>query len=210
MGKMSIPFKQMVNWKSGNIGPLLIAATFLLIPFLMGIKVLQTTSNILFGLTFLCIALIRAKPSPTVIGSFFTALLGLAYFMTVMTTADAWLWMASLFFVAITVVFEIGLFKFGPSNSKAKVLTIIPVTLLGFYILLGIAGQNPKITFNWNVWGVALSYIALMVFCFLYTFDYAGYKPFKAKTVLYMNIMAIAVLGLQVLGLMQGWGYIGW
>lgn len=205
---ISIPFKQMTSWKSGNLGLLLIALTYLAVPFLFGKPLGQT--SILFGLTWLCVALVKAKSSPTVLGSFFTALLGLSYFLTVLTTADAWLWTASLAFTALTFVFELGLFKFGPSNAKAKVLTVVPVLLLGFYILLGFAGQNTRLLINWNNWGIAVSYVALMVYSFLFTFDEAGYRPFKGKTTLYMNIMAIAVLLLAILGIMQGWGYIAW
>jgi hypothetical protein len=164
---------------------------------------------ILFGLTFLAISIVLAKPSPTVLGAFFSALIGLGYFMFMYTSINAAiLWTISLFLFALVIVFEFGIFKFGPANSKAKVLTIIPAAILGFSILLGLAGYNPLIHISWtgNSWAAALNLLAVMMFSWLHVLNIAGYRPLGKNTTMWMLILALVAIVLSMLGTFQGWG----
>jgi len=201
---MNVPFKQMTNWKSGNLAPTLLGFWYILLPFLSGGAINE--KMMIFGLTFLAIGIIRAKPRPTVIAGLCTAFLGISYFMYFMTTvSDAILWTMSLGLFAVVLLFEFDVFKVGPSSGQAKDLAIVPLTILGFSILLGIGGYNPAITFNWNrQMLVCLNYLAVMVFCFLYVFDRVGYRPFGRNTINYMTLMAVAAVALSLIGMYQG------
>jgi hypothetical protein len=202
---MNIPFKQMANWKTGNIAPFLLGIWYIILPFL------AQTANInmkmlLFGFTFFSISLIRVKSRPTVLASLATALLGINYFLFMMTTINQnILWTLSIILFALVLVSEFDIFRFGPSSAQAKDLTIVPLTILGFAILLGIAGYNPYIRFDWSrQMLVCLNYLAVMLFCFLFVFDRIGYRPFGRSTITYMNLMAVAAVLLSVIGVYQG------
>lgn len=207
---MEIPFKQLTNWKEGNFGPFLIGIWYIIAPFLAN-QALNMTMMI-FGFTFFAAALIRAKSSPTVIGSLAAAFLGVTYFMFVMTTVpQAALWSIAVLLFAIVLIFDFDIFSFGPKTSQGKELTIVPFTILGFSILLGLAGYNPYIVISWSHFTlIGLSYVAMMIFCFLYLFDRVGYRPFGKATITWMNVLCIAVVAFSIVGIYQGslfqWG----
>jgi len=208
---MNIPYKQMLNWKTGVLGFTLIGIWYIILPFLGGGGINQ--SMVLFGFTFLASGLVLANPRPTVLGALFAALIGMSYFMMVSTAINAAiLWTLSIALFAAVLVFELGIFKFGPTNTHAKALTIIPMALLGFSVLLGIAGYNPTISFTWtgNSWALALNYVAVMVFAWLHVLSYAGYSPLGKKTMLWMVIMAVIAVGLSLIGVAEGWGLFQW
>jgi hypothetical protein len=201
---MDFPIKQMLSWKAANIGPTLIGFWYLVLPWLATKSMDQ--SMMLFGFTFLSIGLIRARSKPTVLGCLFAMFIGLAYFFTFANFISmAALWIVSLVLFAMVLVFELGIFKFGPTNAKAKVLTIVPLAVLSFSLLLGVAGYNPLIHFNWtSATLIAINYIAIMLFGFLYVLDYAGWRPLGSKTGTWLNLLAIAAVALSAIGLAQG------
>jgi hypothetical protein len=202
---MDFPIKQLFNWKTANIAPTLLGIAYLILPFLAGGASMDYTT-ITFGLMFLGIAIVQAKTKPTFLSGLFSSIVGICYVFTVATQIDtAILWATSLICFGGIVVFEIVQVKIGPANAKAKVLTVVPLTLLGFSILLGIAGYNPYVVLDWS--GhllVALNYIAVMLFCWLYVFNYAGWKPLGNGTVMWINLMAIAAVLLTLIGIYQG------
>ena len=202
---MNVPFKQMLQWKTGNFAPTILGLWYIIVPFLAGAKTMNQAMAV-FGFTFLSIGIINAKSKPTVLASLFSALIGISYVFSMMTTvSSAILWSVSIILFLLVLVFEFDIFKFGPTSSSAKVMTIIPLALLGFSIILGLAGYNPFIKFDFtHKMLVGLNYLAVMVFCWLYVFDYAGYRPFKAKTNTWMNIMALAAVLLSLVGVYQG------
>jgi hypothetical protein len=214
MAKLDFPYKQMFGWKTGNLALTVIALFYLVIPIwrtltTRGVPLDQ--GMVIFGMTFLCVSLVKAKASPTVLGGVFTAVLGISYMMLVMTSVSASvLWITSILLFVATLVFEIGIFKFGPSNSKAKALTLVPLTFIGFSIILALVGYNPVVVINWKYWTIALSYLATMVFCWLYVLDYAGWEVFKSKTGRWMTVMAVVAVAFSVLGMLQGWGLTPW
>lgn len=201
---MDIPYKQMFQWKTANLAPTLLGLWYLIVPWVFTQAINQTMA--IFGFTFLSVGIIKAKPRPTVLASLFSALIGIGYVLTLMTTMPLEvLWMITLGLFALVLVFEFDVFKFGPTNAKAKVLTVVPLTLLGFCIVLGLAGYNPYITFNFADYPlVCLNYLAVMAFCWLYVLDYAGYKPFKARTNTWLNAMALIAVLLSLVGMYQG------
>jgi uncharacterized membrane protein len=61
------------------------------------------------------------------------------------------------------------------------------------------------ITFNWtSATLIAINYIAIMLFGFLYVLDYAGWRPLGSKTGTWLNLLAIAAVALSAIGLAQG------
>jgi hypothetical protein len=204
---MNIPFKQMLQWKTGNFAPTILGIWYIIVPFLAGAKTVNQAMAI-FGFTFLSIGIINAKSKPTVLASLFSALIGISYVFGMLgtyTLNTTIFWSISVILFILVLVFEFDIFKLGPSSSSAKVLTVIPLALLGFCIILGLAGYNPLIKFDFTRKPlVAFNYLAVMTFCWLYVFDYAGYRPFGAKTNTWMNIMALAAVLLSLVGVYQG------
>jgi len=190
---IQIPYKQMFNWKSGNLAPTVLGFACVIATLLSGKNIGLYQSTLQFGLTFIAIAIIMAKGSPTVFGSLFTMLMGISYFFTFFTNiADAALWTVTLALFAAVVIFEFGIFSYGPHNSKAKVLIAVPLSIVAFALLLGIAGYGTY-AFNWTTkLYLSLGYVAVMVYCWLKVFDIGGYKPFKGKTYFWLNILGIA------------------
>lgn len=193
---IQIPYKQMFNWKSGNLAPTVLGlscviATLLAVFAGKSLTLYQTTLQ--FGFTFIAVAIIMAKGSPTVFGSIFTMLLGISYFFSYFTNiADAILWTTTLSLFALVAIFEFGIFSYGPHNSKAKVLIAVPLSIVAFALLLGVAGYGTY-AFNWTTkLYLSLGYIAIMVYCWLKVFDIASYRPFKGKTYFWLNIIGIA------------------
>ena len=205
---MQIPYKQMFSWKTGNLAPTLIGLWYVLLPLLMSKAI--NISLMLFGFTFLSISLIRAKSKPTVLGSVFCMLIGLSYFLGMMNTIpDATLWTMSLALFALTLVFELDIFKFGPTNARAKILTIVPLAVIGFTLLLALVGYNPLLSIQWTStrWIINLNYVSVLVLCWVSVLDYAGWRPFKNHTVLVMNLMALLAVVLSVVSMTasQSW-----
>ncbi len=160
----------------------------------------------LFGFTFLATGLVIADNKPTVLGALFTMLIGLSYFFGFANFISMTiLWTLSIVLFLAILVFELDIKKFGPTNAKAKVLTIVPLAVLAFSILLGVAGYNPLIHFNWTgATLIAINYIAIMLFGFLYVLDHAGWRPLGSKTGTWLNLLAIAAVALSAVGLAQG------
>ena len=202
--KMNIPFKQMFNWKTGNLAPTVLGFACVLATLLSGKNIALYQSTLQFGLTFIAVAIIMAKPSPTVFGSLFTMLLGISYFFTYFTNiADAILWTVTLALFAGVVIFEFGIFKWGPSNSKAKVLIAVPLSIVAFALLLGLVGYGTY-AFNWTTkLYLSLGYVAVMLFSWLKVFEIGGYTPFKGKTYFWLNIFGLAGAFLIFLSIYQ-------
>jgi hypothetical protein len=196
----------MLSWKTGNLSLFLLAIANLLFPLLFSKGTVINQGLIMAGLMFLTINIVRAKGSPTVLGSLFTALIGLSYIFGLMTTMNVGiLWTVSILLFVGVLIFEFGIFKFGPSNSKAKVLTIIPLAILGFSMLLSVAGYNPLMPFSWSSqWLMILPFLSIMLFCWIYVLDIGGWKPLKGRTNLALNLLALVAFALIFLASAQG------
>ncbi len=200
---MKIPFKQLFGWKTGNIAPTLIGLWFIILPLVMFQAI--DMRIMLLGFTFLSIAIVRVSTKPTILASLFSSFIGLAYFFGFLINMNpAIMWTLSIVLFGAVCIFEFDIFKFGPTNAKAKSLAILPLGIMGFALILGMLGYNPLLAFNWGQWMIAFFYFAVMVFCCIYVFDLAGWQPFKKRTVLCMNLLAIVAVGLSVLGMLQG------
>jgi hypothetical protein len=201
---IKVPFREMIKWKTGNIAPTAVGFACVIATLLSGKNISLYQSTLQFGLTFIAVAIIMAKSSPTVFGSLFTMALGISYFFTYFTNiADAILWAVTLALFVGVVIFEFGIFKLGPSNSKAKVLIAVPLSIVAFALLFGLVGYGTY-TFNWNTrLYLSLGYFAIMLFSWLKVFEIGGYKPFKGKTYLWLNILGLAGAFLIFLSIYQ-------
>jgi hypothetical protein len=206
---MKIPYKQMLSWKAGNLGITILGIWYILLPWLTG----QGMNNVsfqgwtLFGITFLGISLVRSNTKPSVVGSLATMLIGLSYFFGFMHTFNtAILWTFSLLMFIVTLLWELDIVNLGPQNVKAEVLLIVPLAVLGFGFGLGLAGYNPMIHFDWSqhFWFIGLNYLAVFVFCWMYVFDVAGWRPMGKHTIAILGALAILAVVLSVFGLYQG------
>jgi hypothetical protein len=203
---------EMLSWKSGNLGLTILGLWYMVLAFLTpaqyGVPTINYSPNqgiLLFGIMFLSISLVNAKSRPTMFGSVFAMLIGLCYFMGLMTGINpAILWTLSLALFAGVLVFELDIVKFGPTNIKAKMLTIVPLAIIGFSLILALVGYNPVIKFNWNYWMSALNLLSVMILSWLYVFEYIGYKPLKGRTNLWLNILALLAVVLSLIGVAQG------
>jgi hypothetical protein len=208
-----IPYKQMFNWSAGNLGLSLLGVWYMLLAFMSpktyGVPSVIYSPNqglLLFGLMFFAISLVNSVPRPTVLGAVFTMLIGLSYFMgwIVTSISPVILWTLSIVLFLGVLVEEFGIFKIGPSDSKAKILTIVPLAIIGFSLVLALFGYNPLVKFNWNYTLSAVNLLAVTVLCWLYVLDYAGWRPFKGKTNMWLNVIAIGAVALSVIGMYQG------
>lgn len=200
---MDIPIKDMFSYKLGTLGPTLIGLSYLILPFLLSQAI--NVGLVLFGLTFLSIGLIKARSKPTVLGCIFAMLIGLSFFFNTMTTiGTSILWTVSLLLFVGVLIFELHIFKFGPSNASAKSLLIVPLAILGFSYLLAFAGYNPMISINWNVWMITFNYLAVMLFCWISVLEVGGYRPFGKDTPKYATTIALISVILVALSFLQG------
>ncbi len=206
--------KEMLSWKSGNLGLTILGLWYMLLAFMSpthyGVPGISTAANqgiFTFGIMFFTVALINAKARPTILGSLFTMLIGLSYFMGFVATMNiAILWTLSLGLFALVLVFEFDIFKIGPSGNKAKLLTIVPLAVIGFSLVLGLAGYGP-IRFNWNFPLSALNLVAVLALSWLYVWDYIGssHKQILGMTMnTWLNITALLAVVLSLLGVAQG------
>lgn len=193
----------MFRWKTANLGLTIVGLWYLILPWLATRAMNQ--SMMLFGFTFVAISLVTARTKPTVLGCLFAMLIGISYFFGIAgSIGGTILWPLSIILFGATLVFELGIVKFGPTNAKAKVLTIVPLAVMGFSIFLGLVGYNPLVIFNWTYWMISLNYLSIMMFAWIYILDYAGWRPFKNRTPMVMNLLAITAVALSVLGMAQG------
>jgi hypothetical protein len=206
--------KEMLSWKSGNLGLTVLGLWYMLLAFMspthFGVPGISTVANqgiFTFGIMFFTVALINAKARPTVLGSLAAMLIGLSYFMGFVATMNiAVLWMLSLGLFALVLVFEFDVFKFGPSGNKAKLLTIVPLAVIGFSLLLGLAGYGP-IRFNWGYPLSAFNLVAVLALSWLYVWDYVGSgrrQILGMSMNTWLNVTALLAVVLSLLGVAQG------
>jgi hypothetical protein len=203
----------MFNWSAGNLGlsvlGIWIALEAFLLPKNYSVPSLVYSPNqglLIMGFMFFAISLINSVSRPTVLASVFTMLIGLSYFLGWVTLINpVILWTLSVVLFLGVLVMEFGIFRFGPSDARAKVLTIVPLAVIGFSLVLGLFNYNPLVTFNWNTSMLSAAHLfAVMVLCWLYVLDYAGWRPFKGKTNMWLNVIAIGAVALSVIGMYQG------
>jgi hypothetical protein len=127
------------------------------------------------------------------------------------TFPTAILWTFSLLMFAVVVLWEFGIVHFGPANIKAEVLLIVPLACLGFAFAMGLIGQNPMLQFSWTqqYWFIGLNYLAVMLFCWIYVFQAAGWTPLGKRTIMWLGILAILAVLLSIFGLYRG-ALFGW
>jgi hypothetical protein len=212
---MKIPYKQMFSWKAGNLGITLLGIWYVLLPWLAGQGINNPSFQgwTLFGLTFISISLVRSGTRPTVIGSLATMLIGLSYFFGFMHTFNpAILWSFSLLMFVAVLAWELGFVHIGPSNVKTEVLLIVPLACLGFAYAMALFGFNPMLSFTWtsDSWFVGLNYLAVMLFCWIYVFNVAGWKPLGKRTIMWLGALAIIAIVLSFFGLSQTLHLFAW
>jgi hypothetical protein len=227
----AIDLKAMFKWRNANFAPSALGIANIILPIMAAVtaqfgKAISETT-LIFGILFFCIGLLRSKPQPTVLASVFTALIGVTWVLTVMgLISTLLLTILSFFLFILIVVFELGL-KIGPQSGQAKGLLIIPMFFLAFTLILAFPGlnqfvhfsvfwttrlaQNPfttTVTLNYII--VLFSYIATLLFCWIYIFDFAGWEVFKSKTYLWMNLLALTAIALSLIAWIQGRGIVTW
>jgi len=205
MGKTirGISINQLFAWKNANLGFTILGLFYLLFPWLA----LGTFNNVtaMFGMMFLCIGIIRAKGSVSVLGGLFAAFLGISYFFGTIALMDiAQLWLMAIVFFVLFLIMELGFVKIGPRTTSAKTFAIVPLALLTFSLVLAFIGQNPMLTIDWtNLW-VSLNYLSILMFAFLSMIELVGWHIAGANTNKLILLFAIAAIATAFMGIYQG------
>ena len=200
-----IPFSKLFDWKTANLSTTLVGLFYLVFPwFSMG--VLDTTTAI-FGIMFISIAIMRAKPSNRVISGFFQAFIALCYLSAVAGLMDlSILWIITLVLTGLFFVFELGFLKFTPQTTKADAFQIVPLMILGFALLMGFAGYASIFVISFTNMFEWLNYAAMMLFCFVSAFQVAGWNVTgkEKSTNTLILFLGIAIVFTALLGTYQG------
>jgi len=195
---------QLLSTKTGNIGLLVMGIYF------CGINLLLTGTidfvNMTVGLTFIAIAVMNAKPSPTVISGLLTGFLGLNTLLSITNVLPRDLAQIIALACAIGIfLFEFGGVKIGKSSKKAKVAIVIPIMALFFMFILAIAGVNPTLSVDWSTELMKfLNYIALMFLTGLMAFDLLGWRIAKKNHGLWVTALAVISVLTSFMGIYQG------
>lgn len=199
----SIKLNALVNYKKGNLGATLLALVYLIFPW-FNTGTLDPTIAI-FGLMFLTIAVMRAKPKNSVISGLCQAFIGIIYLFAITGIIPvATLWTLTLVLAAIFFILELGFVKFGPTTSKADAFQIVPLTLLAFGLIVSILGYSTLFVIDWQNTLVALNYVAILLFCLLSLLQVAGWNIAGKSTNTWIMVFAIAAIATLVLGTTQG------
>jgi hypothetical protein len=162
-------------------------------------------TNAVFGMMFLTIGIVRAKPSISVIGGIMMSFLGMAYFFGSIAFLEmSFVWMLSIIMFGAFLVFELGYLKIGPSTSTAKAFILVPLALLTFSLALAFVGRNPIIAIDFtNLW-VALNYVAILAFSLFTMLGIAGWRVMGPSTDKWIMMLAILAVATAFLGVYQG------
>jgi len=200
-----IPWARLFDWKSGNLGAMMLAITYLVLPWLTtGIFDATTT---IFGIMFLTMAVMRAKPNNSVFGGLFQAFIAVGYLFAVAGVMNtSILWILTILLAIGFFIFELGFVKWGPTTSKADAFQIVPLTILAFSIVTTLAGYNQLYTIDFNRIFSALNYIGLMLFCFVSAFQLSGWSVTgnEAGTNKLILVLALMTVASAILGIYQG------
>lgn len=198
-----LKIEELFNWKNGNLGFTLLGVFYLIFPWFAS-GVLNTMTAI-FGMMFLSIAILRARPSVSVLGALMVAFLGISYtFGSIAFLPVALIWTYTIVLFAIFLVFEFQFLKFGPSTSSAKGFAIVPLSLLSFNLILAFIGKNPTLAISWNQGLVAINYLAILLFSFVSMCDLGGWKVMGSSTDKWILAFAILAVATAFLGTYQG------
>ena len=200
-----IPFSKLFDWKTANLSTTIVAIFYLIFPW-FSVGVLDTTTAI-FGIMFLTVAIMRAKPSNRVISGFCQAFIALCYLSAVAGLMDITiLWTTTLILTAVFFAFELGFLKFTPQTTKADVFQIVPLTILAFALLMGFAGYASIFIISFTNMFEWLNYAAMMLFCFVSAFQVAGWNVTgkEKSTNTLILFLGIAIVATALLGTYQG------
>jgi len=199
--------KNIVSYQKGTLGYFLLFIAYVFLPWFTNGVIDQTLT--IFGLMFLCIAVMRGKGSNTVLGGLFCAFMGIVYLAALAGFIElAFLWLFAILLTVGFFIFELGLIKFGPTSRKSDAFQLVPLTLLSFILLLGIIGKSNLITFNTGDIVSMLNYLAMTMFVVVSMLDVAGWKLFKSNNNKWITMFAAiavitAFLGIYGLPLVQ-------
>lgn len=182
----------LLSWEKANLAPFALAIFYLIFPPIWSGSMDQTT--MIFGLMFLTITIMRAKGSNYVISGLVQAFIGVSYFSAVagLIALEA-LWILSIVCFVIFLVFELTSFHFGPRTNRSDAFQIVPLCILGFTLVMALANYGSIYVIDFANPLSALNYVAVMLFCFVYMFQIAGWNVTgKQKTTNYL-ILALAI-----------------
>ena len=198
-----LSFNALLNYKNGNIASFALGIFYIIFPWLSS-GILNETMAI-FGLMFLTVSIMRAKPSNTVIGGLFQAFIGVIYLFALAGLVNMTvLWFLTIGLAFIFFVFELGFVKFGPTSKKADVFQAVPFTILAFGLLLSITGYATLFVIDWQNWLIALNYVAVLLFSLMSALQLAGWNIAGKNTNTWLTVFAVAAIVTAVVGVYQG------
>ena len=200
-----IALNKLVDYKTANIAPFALGLFYLIFPWLSSGTLDQTTA--IFGMVFLTIAIMRAKPSNTVLGGFFLGLIGVSYLFSVAgILALEFLWMFSLILFGLFFVFELGFFKVGPSTTRSDAFQMVPLVIIGFALITSFAGYGSIYAVDYTNIFEAFNYASIMAFCLVSAFQIGGWNVTgkDKSTNQLILILALAAIGTAFMGVYQG------
>jgi hypothetical protein len=198
-----LSFNALLNYKNGNIASFALGIFYIIFPWLSS-GVLNETMAI-FGLMFLTVSIMRAKPSNTVIGGLFQAFIGVIYLFALAGLVNMTvLWFMTIGLAFVFFIFELGFVKFGPVSKKADVFQVVPFTILAFGLIISMAGYSTLFVIDWQNWLIALNYVAVLLFSLMSALQLAGWNIGGKSTNTWLTVFAVAAIVTSVVGVYQG------
>lgn len=199
-----VSFNALLNYKNGNIASFALGVFYLIFPWLSSGYLNETMA--IFGLVFLTVSIMRAKPSNTVIGGLFQAFIGVIYLFALagLVSSMTILWFMAIGLAFVFFVFELGFVKFGPVSKKADVFQAVPFTILAFGLIISMAGYSTLFVINWQNWLIALNYVAVLLFCLTSALQLAGWNIGGKSTNTWLTVFAVAAIATSAAGVYQG------
>lgn len=190
--------KMLFNWKTGNLGRALLAFFWLLFPwFTSG---MFDTTLVIYGLMLLQLAFMNAKSKNSVIAGIACSASGFVYLSALVNLINiATLWILEILLTLIFFVTELGILKFGPSTSQARVATVLPYGLITFSILFSILGFCTIYAINFANFIVSIPMICMFLYSGLSFLQILGWDMFKAKTDKAIMFFAFAIVAISIL-----------
>jgi len=203
----NISSKQLLNTKNGNIALFLVGVYFCLVSLVLTGAI--DYPNIILGLTFIAVAVIRSRAQPLVLSGLFTGFLGVVTVLSIgnVLSIDT-AWMLAAVFAGAILLFELGGLKFGKSSARAKIAIIIPMTSLFLMFALALIGLNPAIYVDWATNTLKfVNYLALLFLTGLITFELLGWKLAKKNQGMYIIVLGLVCMATAF---MAGYASLAW
>ena len=184
--------KQLFSYKKATLGPMLMALVYILVPWFSQGAINETLA--IFGIMWLMIAVMRAKGKNTVLGGLTVGFIGVIYIFAIANIINlAQLWTFTLLLTGAFFILEMGFVKLGKITQKSDAFQLVPLTIMSFTLIAGIAGYTSLIIFNAADMMGAINYIGLMLFCILSMLQVAGWNIMGKNTNMWITIFAVAV-----------------